>query len=170
MSSETVRLTRTESPRRPPRLSHSSWKNSLVRVASNYDHHSHNLVHLSDTDNTVIVSAQRGRSATCWQTIPGMNLLKPDCLRVSDKDAIQRTHPLPFPAFRYKFTKMGPRKGFAIVGEWGKGSKGSRLEVWMKSHKVAITSLLFLHQPTRKQLSVLEKTQANKTFRIWKQT
>ena len=33
------------------------------------------------------------------------------------------------------------------------GSKGSRLEAWMKSHKseVAITSLLFVHQPTRKQ-------------------
>ena len=35
----------------------------------------------------------------------------------------------------------------------GEGSEGSRLEAWMKSHKseVAITSLLFVHQPTRKQ-------------------
>ena len=47
------------------------------------------------------------------------------------------------------------------------GNEGSGLEAWMKSHKseVAITILLFVHQPTRKQC-LLEKTQADKTFRI----
>ena len=44
-------------------------------------------------------------------------------------------------------------------------SEGSRLEAWMKSHKseVAIT---FICTPTNQEtVSVLEKTQANKTFR-----
>ena len=43
--------------------------------------------------------------------------------------------------------------------------RGSRLEAWMKSHKseVAIT---FICTPTNQEtVSVLEKTQANKTFR-----
>ena len=51
------------------------------------------------------------------------------------------------------------------VREWGWGVEGSRLEAWMKSHKseVAIT---FICTPTNQEtVSVLEKTQANKTFR-----
>ena len=43
----------------------------------------------------------------------------------------------------------------------GWGVEGGRLEAWMKSHKSVVAI------PTNQEtVSVLEKTQANKTFRI----
>ena len=57
------------------------------------------------------------------------------------------------------------------VGEWVWGVEGSRLEAWMKSHKSEVAiSITFICTPTNQEtVSVLEKTQANKTFRTWKQ-
>ena len=49
------------------------------------------------------------------------------------------------------------------------GSKGSRLEAWMKSHKSEVAINITFTGTNQETASVLEKTQANKSFRTWKQ-
>ena len=51
------------------------------------------------------------------------------------------------------------------VGEWGWGVEGSRLEAWMKSHKSKVAITFICTPANQETVSVLEKTQANKTFR-----
>ena len=49
------------------------------------------------------------------------------------------------------------------------GVEGSRLEAWIKSHKSEVAIISICTPTSQETVSVLEKTQANKTFRTWKQ-